>query len=211
MLNLAHRRDRWEQMVNEFSGKCKLIKADCVMVDDQNLSKRDRAYRGVAYTHIKLIQEAKARGDKTLLVLEDDCKLIDNTSWGRWLRLKKWCDSNMDKWEIFNPGVIMYSKVEEVIRYDEMYINKIYGGGGTHFIYFNVEKAYQKVLDWVIEKQDIDAYYLQKFNCWGSYPSIAIQRDGFSDIQDDNIKWSAFNQRSENNGLTLIGDFLLYY
>jgi hypothetical protein len=197
-------------MVNEFKGKCKLIKADCVMVEDDSLSKLKRAYQGVAYTHIQLIKDAFNRGDKTLLVFEDDCKLVDDSSWGKWLRVKQWCDNNMDKWEIFNAGLVRFLKVEDVIRYDEMFICKEVGGGGAHFLYFNVEKAYQKVLDWVIEKYPIDLYYSERFNYWVSYPVIAIQRNGHSDIQSNERSWDFMNEYTNSEGLRLIGDFLLF-
>jgi hypothetical protein len=197
-------------MIKEFEGKCKLIKADCVMVDDDSLSKKDRGYYGVAYTHIQLIKDAKARGDKTLFILEDDCKLVDNTSWGRWLRVKQWCDNNLDKWEIFNPGLVKFVKIEDVIRYDEMFLCKEVGGGGCHFIYFNVDKAYQKILDWIIEKDEIDAYYSERFNYWVSYPVLAIQRNGHSDIQGFERSWDSMNDFTNTEGFRLIGDYLLF-
>lgn len=211
VLNLPHRTDRWEQIVKEFEGKCELVKAECVMVEDESLTKNVRGYHGVAYTHIQLIKDAKARGDKTLLILEDDCELMNKTSWGRWLRLKQWCDNNLDKWEIFNPGAIIYSRVDDVIRFDEMYLCKIWGGGASHFIYFNVDSAYQKVLDWEIEKFDIDVYYTTKFNCWASYPTLAMQRDGQSDIQGFNRSWWGHLATTQRRGLEMIGDFLSKY
>ena len=180
------------------------------MVDDDSLSKKDRGYYGVAYTHIQLIKDAKARGDKTLFVLEDDCKLVDNTSWGRWLRVKQWCDNNLDKWEIFNPGLVKFVKIEDVIRYDEMFLCKEVGGGGCHFIYFNVDKAYQKILDWIIEKDEIDAYYSERFNYWVSYPVLAIQRNGHSDIQGFERSWDSMNDFTNTEGFRLIGDYLLF-
>jgi hypothetical protein len=196
-------------MKKGFEGKVELIKADCVMVDIEDKVKR--GYHGVAYTHIQLIKDAKARGDKTLLVFEDDCALIDKTSWGKWLRLKQWCDNNMEHWEIFNPGAILYNRVDDVIRFDEMFLCKIWGGGTCHFIYFNVDAAYQKVLDWEIEKIDIDVYYTTKFNCWVSYPILAMQRDGQSDIQNMDRSWWGHVGLTQRRGLEMIGEYLMKY
>ena len=181
------------------------------MIEDESLTRVIRGYYGVAYTHIQLIKDAKARGDKTLLILEDDCVMMDKTSWGRWLRLKEWCDNHVELWEVFNPGAIMYTRVDDVIRFDEMYLCKIWGGGASHFIYFNVDSAYQKVLDWEIEKIDIDVYYTTKLNCWVSYPTLAMQRDGQSDIQGHNRSWWGHLLTTQRRGLELIGDFLMKY
>jgi len=209
VLNLPHRSDRWNDLKKEFDGKCELIKADCVILDIEDKVKR--GYHGVAYTHIQLIKDAKERGDKTLLILEDDCAMVDNTSWGKWLRLKQWCDSNMEHWEIFNPGAILYSRVDDVIRFDEMFLCKIWSGGGSHFIYFNVDKVYQKILDWEIEKIDIDLYYTTRFNCWTSYPTLAMQREGHSDIQGFHRSWWGHLAMTKSRGLEMIGDFLSKY
>lgn len=189
MLNLAHRTDRWEQIVKEFEGKCKLIKADCVMVEDESLTNVKRRYHGVAYTHIQLIKDAKARGDKTLLILEDDCTLADKTSWGKWLKIKNWLDNNMDKWEMFNGGIVSPGHIEKIVSIDNLNIIKSAGGGGAHFLYINVDKSYQYILDWVIDKQDIDLYYSETFNYWISYPLLAVQRNGYSDIQEQKLIW----------------------
>jgi len=206
VLNLPHRTDRWELLTKEFGDKVELIKADCVMVDMEDKVKR--AYHGVAYTHIQLIKDAKERGDKTLFIMEDDCTMIDKTSWGKWLRLKDWCDANLDKWEIFNPGAVAYAKVNDVVRFDEMLLCKIWSGGGSHFIYFNVDKCYQKILDWEIEKIDIDMYYTLHFDCWTTYPTLATQRDSYSDIQSMNRSWWGYLALTKSRGLEMINDFL---
>jgi len=189
VLNLPHRTDRWEHMLKEFDGKCELIKADCVMIDDNNLSKIDKAYHGVAYTHIQLIKDAKERGDKTILILEDDCIMADKTSWSKWLLVKEWLDNNMDRWEMFNGGVVMPEHIETFVMVDDIHLIKHSGGGGAHFLYINVDKSYQYILDWVIDKEPIDTYYSTTFNYWVSLPLLVLQKEDFSDIQGQNRNW----------------------
>jgi hypothetical protein len=111
-------------MIKEFEGKCELIKADCVMVDDDSLTNVKRRYHGVAYTHIQLIKDAKARGDKTLFILEDDCELADKTSWSKWLKIKNWLDNNMEQWEMFNGGIVSPGHIEKIVSIDDLQIIK---------------------------------------------------------------------------------------
>jgi hypothetical protein len=190
VLNLKHRTDRWEQLQKDFINVPLILeRVDGVILDDDNLTQRQKGYLGVAYTHIKLVNEAKARGDKTILILEDDCVLEPN-GWENWIKIKNYLDNHLDDWEVFNGGIVSPGDIHNVIKLNDIFLVKENGGGGCHFFYINIDKAYQKIMDWVITKQDIDLYYSYNFNYWISYPLLAIQRNGYSDIDSSVRDWS---------------------
>ena len=190
VLNLKHRTDRWEQLQKDFINVPLILeRVDGVILDDDNLTQRQKGYLGVAYTHIKLVNEAKARGDKTILILEDDCVLEPN-GWENWIKIKNYLDNHLDDWEVFNGGIVSPGDIHNVIKLNDIFLVKENGGGGCHFFYINIDKAYQKIMDWVITKQDIDLYYSYNFNYWISYPLLAIQRNGYSDIDTSDRDWT---------------------
>ena len=60
VINLPHRTDRWNQIQEDFKNtNFKLTRYDGVMVDDPNISRKDRGYIGVARTHMEIIKKAK--------------------------------------------------------------------------------------------------------------------------------------------------------
>jgi hypothetical protein len=190
VLNLKHRTDRWEQLQKDFANVPLILeRVDGVVLDDPTISQRDRGYLGVAYTHIQLVTEAKARGDKTILILEDDC-ILEPDGWKNWIKTKNYLDNHLDLWEVFNGGIVSPGDIHNVIKLNGLFLVKDTGGGGCYFFYINVDKAYDKIVDWVITKQDIDLYYSYHFNYWISYPLIAIQRNGYSDIDSSDRDWT---------------------
>lgn len=208
VLNLKHRTDRWEQIKKDFANVPLILeRVDGVVLDDDTLTRRDKGYLGVAYTHILLVTEAKARGDKTLLILEDDCVLEPN-GWENWILYKNYLDNHLDDWEVFNGGMVSPGDIHNVIKLNDIFLVKNTGGGGCHFFYINVDKAYHKIVNWVIEKQDIDLYYSYNFNYWFAYPLLAIQRNGYSDIDSSNRDWTRRIEMTNYMCVSKIGDFV---
>jgi hypothetical protein len=209
VLNLKHRTDRWEQLQKDFADVPLILEqVHGVVLDDENLTRTQKGYLGVAYTHIQLVNEAIERGDKTLLILEDDC-LLEPNGWNNWIKIKNYLDNHLDDWEVFNGGIVSPGDIHNVVRLDDLFLVKESGGGGCHFFYINIDKAYQKIMDWVITKQEIDLYYSFHFNYWVSYPLLAIQRNGYSDIGNLDRDWKPFNEMSKYTCVSKIGDFLM--
>lgn len=194
VINLIHRTDRWEQINKDFKDSpFNLIRYEGVMVDDPEISRKDRGYIGVAKTHQKLIKESKEKGLKTILVLEDDCKPEPNYLLN-WKIIKEYLDSHLDEWEVFNGGICGVEKVYKIIKFEEpidpIYLVKEKGGCFCHWLYLNVDKAYDKLMDWDIKKMEIDLYYSNNFNHYTCFPLLAEQYSGFSDIGSREKDWS---------------------
>jgi hypothetical protein len=190
VINLLHRTDRWAQIQEDFKNTTfRLERYDGVMVTDESISRKDRGYIGVARTHIEIIKKAKQENKKTILILEDDCKPEPNFQ-THWYKIREYLDSNLDEWEIFNGGICGIEKLSKVIKIDDTFIIKEKGGCFCHWLYINVDAAYDKLMQWEDKKQEIDLYYSHNFNHYTCYPLLAEQYNGYSDIGERNKDWS---------------------
>ena len=190
VINLDHRTDRWEQINKDFANSSfHLTRYSGVMVSDPNISRKDRGYIGVARTHIEIIKMCYAKGQKTVLILEDDCK--PEPHWEEnWYKARNYLDNNLDKWEAFNGGICGIENLKRVVVIDNLYLLNTVGGCFCHWLYLNVDKAYDKLLAWEDHKREIDLYYTFNFNHYTCYPMIAEQHSGMSDIGEREKDWS---------------------
>jgi hypothetical protein len=194
VINLPHRVDRWNTMVEDFKNSpFNLIRYDGIMIDDINISRKDRGYIGVARTHQKLVKEAKEQGLKTILILEDDCKPEPNYL-EHWATIKEYLDNHLDEWDVFNGGICGVEQVKGIIQFETskepLYLIREKGGCFCHWLYINIEKAYTKLMDWDIHKMEIDLYYSHQFNHYTCFPLLAEQYSGYSDIGSREKDWS---------------------
>jgi hypothetical protein len=159
------------------------------MITDPEISRKDRGYIGVARTHIEIIKMCKAKNMTTVLILEDDCKPEPNWE-ENWYKAKDYLDNNLDKWEVFNGGICGIESLKRVVVIDNLYLLNTIGGCFSHWLYLNVDKAYDKLLAWEDHKKEIDLYYTYHFNHYTSYPLLAEQHNGISDIGEREKDWS---------------------
>lgn len=182
VINQPHREDRWQQIQDDFKNtNLRLIRYSGITEKDDSLSERDRKCYGLARTHIELIKKAKEENKKTLLILEDDCKPEPNFQ-AEWDKITNFLHLNMDEWEVFNGCVYGIINAFKIYSLKDVFLVKGNGGSFSHFIYLNVDKAYEKLLKWEESKQDIDLYYCNKFNYLTPYPLLATQHSGYSDL-----------------------------
>lgn len=192
VINLDHRTDRWEQMNKDFANSSfQLTRFPAVMITDPEIPRKDRGYIGLARTHIQIIKMCKEKGLKTVLILEDDCKPEPN--WEQnWYKAKDYLDNNLDKWEVFNGAACCMESCKNVVVLNKMYLLNTVGGWFSHWIYLNVDKAYEKLLAWDDLKKELDLYYTFHFNHYTCYPILAEQYSGMSDIGQHEKKWSDY-------------------
>jgi hypothetical protein len=207
VINLKHRTDRWEQIQKDFEGVPLILeRADALILDDNTLTQKQKGYNAVAYKHIQLVTEARARGDKTILIFEDDC-LLEPDSWNNWVKIKKYLDNNLEDWEVFNGGLMGLGDIHKIVKLEHIHLIKETGGACCHFFYINVNASYEKILNWVVDKQEIDLYYSMNFNYWASYPLLAIQRNGKSDVLEVDKDWNFYFTATKSECIRKIGNF----
>jgi len=186
-VNLDRREDRWEETVDELKKWDLLDIVDRYSaIDGKTLKNETKKINdgelGLVETHIQIIKEAKEKNYKNILILEDDILFTDEIK-----NLNSYFEMLPKKWDILwfggnhntHMGLTIDKINEKIIRCHQTY--------STHCIGFN-NTIYDLVL-LLLEKRNkpVDVCYadIQKiYDCFSFYPSIALQRPSFSDIQN---------------------------
>jgi glycosyl transferase family 25 len=192
-INLDRRKDRWDETLLELS---KWELSDSVTrfsaVDGNTLINDtiiNNGELGILTTHINIINEAKEKGYKNILIIEDDIEFTEEI-----LNLEQYMSSVPEDWDMIYFGGNHNKHMGKQINFLNEKIIKLNETYGIHCVVIN-NTIYDLILDLIsIRGKPIDVYYadIQKsYNCYGFNPSIALQRESFSDIQNKNVnyKW----------------------
>ena len=137
--------------------------------------------RGCLLSHLDVIKQAQNDNVKQLLVLEDDAKFTVNP------RILK---NPPENWDMLYLG----GTVHRIIDRKNKHWPRVYCWT-THAYIINMENKelindIMKVEDY---KDEIDRYYLlhihPKYNVYMSDPMVAIQKEGYSDIEGTNVNY----------------------
>jgi len=198
LINLDTRKDRLDTVTNHFKKHLNIIKTSAVhMTEDIKKEKYPNVKLsigqiGCGLSHINIVKTAIKKNLKTVLILEDDCKPTD--SFANWFPIKKWLDSNLDKWDIFIGGNCKYfwdkDEKKETIQpicslnnKIQLYYTKIMC---FQFIYIN-SRVYSKFLEWENNMDNAIDNWPDKLNMVSvsCIPFIAIQEISYSNISKD--------------------------
>jgi GR25 family glycosyltransferase involved in LPS biosynthesis len=174
IINLDSRKDRWLEISSKIKEYFKINRISAIY---------DKVgWIGCFRSHQKAI--LSSRENMTTLVLEDDCGLL---SADKWSGIKRWLDSNLDKWDVYLGGVTN-------VDTDEVYIiDKTVGIYGlkfftsAHFIYYN-SSIYNRIIDYTPDNSvynpiDIFISSIEGIKIVTSVPFIATQRPSYSNIE----------------------------
>jgi GR25 family glycosyltransferase involved in LPS biosynthesis len=179
VINLKNRPEKYERIEKDFK--------DIFDLERFNAIKDTIGHKGCGESFKKLIRMAKENNMDHILILEDDCKPLDNFK-QRWDIIKQWLDNNNDKWEIFNGGInIVQGSITNLIDKidDNNTIKSIDKGVNCHMIYVKKE-VYDKILEWDWHKNhliDFDYINTSKFKTIFVEPKLCVQYDGYSNTE----------------------------
>lgn len=212
VINLAHRTDRWNNMLQRWP-ELELIRYNGIMLPKDGRPHDRIASEGLGLTHMALLYEAHMRGEKTVMILEDDAVPVPGW-YEKWLEQKEYLDTHLDEWDICNGGSFGLVECHNVVELNKSVLIRGSRACAGHFLYLNLS-ALDEFLKWPIEKIDIDMYYCNvftnRFKLYCSYPLMAIQDDGFSDIIKENRDWSLTLLMNELTMKRFLGDLYLQY
>ena len=179
VMNLKDRPEKWEEIQKEFNTIFDLERFDAI--------KDEVGHRGCGKSFQALVKMAKDENMETILIMEDDCKPLENFE-ERWYKIKDWLDSNKDKWEVFNGGLKIVSGattnlVDTLDNADK--ILSIDKGVNCHMILVKND-AYDKILEWDWDKNwliDFNYINTSKFKTLFVEPYLTVQKDGYSDTE----------------------------
>jgi GR25 family glycosyltransferase involved in LPS biosynthesis len=179
-INLDRRVDRWEECQDQFK-KHNLSVERFSAIDGltiENKTKLANGELGILKTHIELIKDAKEKGYKNILILEDDVEFTEN--------LNEKFSSVIN--QIPNNWIMLYlgaNHVGGVFQLSEN-ICQVIHSYAIHAFAINSE-----LFDLIINglpkyKKPVDVFYAELQPLFPSYvirPHLAWQRVSFSDIQ----------------------------
>jgi hypothetical protein len=179
-INLDKRTDRWEDCVKQFN-KYNLSVERFSAIDGNKIDNPTSLMAGeygILSTHVELIKDAKNKGYKNILILEDDVEFIDNVN--------EYFSSFKE--QIPNDWVMLYLSGNHVggcLRITEN-VFKIFHSYAIHSFAIKSE-----LFDLIINglpkyKKAVDVFYAELQQLFPSYvirPHLTWQRESFSDIQ----------------------------
>jgi len=174
VINLKDRTDKRVYIENE-------LKSHNIKFNFFNAIKHNNPKRGCLESHISIIKDSLIKNIKYLLIIEDDCKFINNISLMKELP---------NDWDMLYLGGTVHR-----------ILNRKYKGYArvqcwtTHAYIINLTN--KKLVDSILEADnydgEIDRYYLEKihpkFNAYMCDPMIAIQKEGYSDIENQEVSY----------------------
>jgi len=220
VINMKHRTDRWEKMVEKWGPFFKLNRVDGLKITDETLTHAQRATLGLCLTHKQLIEDAVKRGLQTILILEDDA-VPEPWFYKRWCEMKEYLDNHLCDWEVFNGAMTGTQEVYDYVDLNSGCLLDAKHGGQAHFIYLNLSKGTEKLTNWdsnwnteliyKTDKTEIDLYYNSQFKLYCAFPLLAKQANDKSDIVNVERSWDNHYLLSEMNMRALIGTRYLKY
>jgi hypothetical protein len=175
VINLDESVDRMKQIIKDFSDVFTIYRTSAV--------KMTPGQQGCAMSFVRIVKMAKEKNLPTVLVFEDDNKPEPNF-YQNWIIIKKYLDSHMDEWEIFNGGMRNIMGIKKMVELESgIKLIKPNGGYSTNWIYIN-NSVYDKILGWeAAGKPLIDLWFSNTFNIWCPYPLLGLQYSGKSVIE----------------------------
>ena len=185
-INLEKRPDRRKRMEDAFASWP-------VPIERVEAVETTPGWKGCTLSHRKCIEIAAQRGYPWVLILEDDC-LIKSSE--RFTTLLPTLWSKRESFDVFLGGPLFFTR-QTLIQEDPPLIKV--NGKTTHFCLIPAHK-YEQILRDIQPTYAvfvIDHYYARNFRLWATWPYIAIQHEGKSDIRANENKTSGIFQEAE--------------
>jgi GR25 family glycosyltransferase involved in LPS biosynthesis len=191
VINLKRRTDRKEKMIQKFKNSS----FDLEFIE--GIETPGDSHRGIGASFKKIVQMAKDSNLPAVLIFEDDTKPEENMD-KNWNICKQWLDSNRDKYEVFfgsarTDGNNQTINIIETLDNNIKLVNFSYNLT-LNWTYLN-SSAYDKLLEWTIEKYGpIDRYLgnINYFNNLVCYPFLGLQE---SDVSNS---WGSYQNLTSN-------------
>lgn len=191
-VNLETRPDRWQQVTKELDKfniknvkRYNAVDGSKLFIVNHKLLKGEI---GILKTHIELIKMAKEQNFKNILIMEDDVYFNEDL-----VNLEKYMEQLPEYWDMLYFGVNYQQNTP--LNLIKPNIAKIGYGFGLQCVAIN-HTMYDKILkDLPKMEYQVDvvyANYMKHNKIYAFYPNLALQVEGFSDIQQQNVNYDRF-------------------
>ena len=175
VINLDHRKDKWEQIQKDF-------KDWPVKLERVSAIKHTIGWKGCYLSHLKCVKIAKERNYPWVLYLEDDCMLTPGAK-QRFTKLLPFLWYARPHWDFFMGGLTGVTGCGLINEEETLYMAR---GFGAHFCLIH-SNTYDRIFDIMDIEPDepCDSLYRSSMRLWITVPFIAKQYAGYSDISDN--------------------------
>jgi GR25 family glycosyltransferase involved in LPS biosynthesis len=189
-INLDKRTDRWGDSVKEFEKHNLNGVERFSAIDGNSLHLLDNPYLkngevGLNLTYLALLADAKKKGYKNILILEDDVVFADDCN----NSFVDFFSQVPDDWKIIYFGGNHFNGKPIVIDKNVIKLTNTYA---THCLAIKHD-VFDEIINIVKEmKKPIDVYLTQIQRAHSTYsfvPALAWQRESYSDIQNQNTNY----------------------
>ncbi len=205
VINLEERIDRWNYIQEHFDHpRIKLIRVNAI--------KDEKGWKGLYKTNKEILKKHIMDSSENCLIIEDDCK-VDNICnfLNEFLKIKEWLDNNLDKWDIFNGGIILWNTNLDNINIP--YVTKVNNShllelkikwSSANFIYYNYN-----IINKIIEDNEFYIWdlFLNKYKTLTSFPLRVVQKPDYSNLENRNVNYEIMSDKHYR----LIKNYLLRY
>jgi hypothetical protein len=195
VINLDRRTDRWQQLQQEWKGAFQLTRISAVETSPGGV--------GCTLSHIKICEEAKARGDPYVLVWEDDCsprKRDPRTIRALWEEVLGKLVQHRDQWDIVlgaTSEAPLGATKNPILTTPNVTVFDLPQGFTTHWTFYN-NTCYDKMIEWkAVRQPQNDVYIFQNFRVKVTLPFLAEQKSGFSDLVNNQTNYTQFFDAAE--------------
>jgi hypothetical protein len=187
VINLDKSKDRWKKIQNEWKNSFPVQRVQGIEASP--------GWVGCGLSHVKAVEEAKARGDPWVLVWEDDCiPRKRNGEAGNvrvirrlWDQVMKQLAKHPTKWDIVlgaTSRVFDTPQKDGDLSSDLIAVYRIKRGFTAHWILYN-RSVYDTIIQWKETRPTpIDVYMYEKARVFVTLPFLAEQRPCFSTIEN---------------------------
>ena len=144
--------------------------------------------RGCLESHCNVIESLVGKKHEAVLILEDDAHFIKP--------LKK--VKIPEDWDmLYLGGNVKFN----MGKYDENWTRIVSWCTHAYIVNLKNRELVEKILESRNQEKEIDTYYIENihpfFNCYMITPMVAIQKEGYSDIENANVSYNFMSQTLE--------------
>jgi hypothetical protein len=182
--------DRWNNLQADWKGAFPLVRVPAVRASP--------GWKGCALSQIKVVEEARARGEPYVLLWEDDCTPRNRHPLAvraLWNEVLPKLAANTDKWDVVLGGTSRAFKgsiLNPVLSTHSVKVHDLPHGFCAHWALWNVATTYEKLMKYKETlHEEIDIFMYKDFRVKVILPFLAEQRASYSDIEGTNTdyKW----------------------
>jgi hypothetical protein len=195
VINLEKRTDRWTDLEREWKGVFKLTRVPAVETSPGGV--------GCTLSHIKICEEAKARGDLYVLAWEDDCTPRNRhprAIKALWEEVLPKLVQHRDQWDIVlgaTSAAYKGATRNPLLSTPNVTVYDLPHGFTAHWILYN-ESSYDKMIEWkAVREPQNDVYMFQHFRIKVVMPFLAEQRPSYSNLVNEETNYHEMFERTE--------------